>query len=147
MLHSSSDDDSHTNLPLRNTVNPKIVTTTITSVNNSLKAFSENKSNSNRGIEKDSIDDVDKNSGIVDITTEIPGVVNAVDETEYDEENLITKKEKKKRRRNKTLSSGLPTEIANDKTLLKYWYKRFSLFSLFDMGIKLDKGTNFISLF
>lgn len=53
---------------------------------------------------------------------------------------LPLKKEKKRRRKNKIMAAGLPTEIANDKTLLKYWYKRFSLFSLFDMGIKLDKG-------
>lgn len=60
------------------------------------------------------------------------------------ESNLIVgtnaKKEKKKRRKMKLLASGLPPEIATDKTLLKYWYKRFSLFSLFDQGIKLDRG-------
>lgn len=50
------------------------------------------------------------------------------------------RKEKKKRRKNKILLAGLPSEIANDKQLQKYWYKRFSLFSLYDSGIKLDKG-------
>lgn len=53
------------------------------------------------------------------------------------------KKEKKKRRKMKLLASGLPPEIATDKTLLKYWYKRFSLFSLFDKGIKLDRESWF----
>lgn len=50
-----------------------------------------------------------------------------------------SKKEKKKKRKSK-LAAILPTEIVNDKSLLKYWYKRFSLFSLFDLGIKLDRG-------
>lgn len=50
------------------------------------------------------------------------------------------RKEKKKRRKNKILLAGLPSEIANDKQLQKYWHKRFSLFSLYDAGIKLDKG-------
>ncbi|XP_062560801.1 trimethylguanosine synthase [Armigeres subalbatus] len=53
-----------------------------------------------------------------------------------------TKKEKKKKRKPKFVAS-LPAEIANDKSLLKYWYKRFSLFSLFDSGIKLDRESWF----
>lgn len=53
-----------------------------------------------------------------------------------------SKKSKKKRRQNKILA-GLPTEIANDRTLFKYWCKRFSLFSLFDQGIKLDRESWF----
>ncbi|XP_055594662.1 trimethylguanosine synthase [Uranotaenia lowii] len=52
------------------------------------------------------------------------------------------KKEKKKKRKPKFVAS-LPPEIANDKSLLKYWYKRFSLFSLFDSGIKLDRESWF----
>lgn len=54
----------------------------------------------------------------------------------------ISKKSKKKRRQNKMLA-GLPAEIANDRTLYKYWCKRFSLFSLFDLGIKLDRESWF----
>ncbi|XP_037049141.1 trimethylguanosine synthase isoform X2 [Bradysia coprophila] len=53
------------------------------------------------------------------------------------------RKEKKKRRKNKILSAGVPSEIANDKQLQKYWHKRFSLFSLYDSGIKLDKESWF----
>lgn len=53
-----------------------------------------------------------------------------------------SKKSKKKRRQNKLLA-GLPAEIANDRTLYKYWCKRFSLFSLFDAGIKLDRESWF----
>ncbi|XP_052902734.1 trimethylguanosine synthase [Anopheles moucheti] len=53
-----------------------------------------------------------------------------------------TKKEKKKKRKTKFVAS-LPADIANDRSLLKYWYKRFSLFSLFDSGIRLDRESWF----
>lgn len=49
------------------------------------------------------------------------------------------KKEKKKKRKGK-FQSSIPLEIANDRTLKKFWYKRFSLFSMFDYGIRLDRG-------
>ncbi|XP_053680017.1 trimethylguanosine synthase [Anopheles nili] len=52
------------------------------------------------------------------------------------------KKEKKKKRKTKFVAS-LPLDIANDRSLLKYWYKRFSLFSLFDSGIRLDRESWF----
>ena len=52
------------------------------------------------------------------------------------------KKSKKKRRPNK-MQSRLPPEIANDRVLSKYWLKRFSLFSLFDQGIRLDRESWF----
>lgn len=55
---------------------------------------------------------------------------------------VSNKKSKKKRRQNKMLSS-LPPEIASDRALYKYWCKRFSLFSLFDQGIKLDRESWF----
>lgn len=64
---------------------------------------------------------------------------NCVEETSSIK-SLGIKKEKKKKRKNK-FTPNLPVEIANDKTLKKYWYKRFSLFSMFDLGIKLDRGT------
>lgn len=69
--------------------------------------------------------------------------VTANETTEFEAKSLArdaNKKEKKKRRKNKILAAGLPSEIANDKQLQKYWHKRFSLFSLYDSGIKLDKG-------
>lgn len=47
---------------------------------------------------------------------------------------------KKKRKRKGKITALLPPEIANDKTLMKYWYKRFSLFQLFDQGIRMDRG-------
>lgn len=66
---------------------------------------------------------------------------NCVEEdvvTMFDQQPNV-KKEKKKKRKNK-FASSIPAEIANDKTLKKYWYKRFSLFSMFDQGIRLDRG-------
>lgn len=52
-------------------------------------------------------------------------------------------KRKRKKNKNKRRALPLPEEIANDKTLMKYWSKRFSLFSLFDEGIKLDRESWF----
>lgn len=54
------------------------------------------------------------------------------------------KKEKKKKRKSK-FQSNIPVEIANDKILKKFWYKRFSLFSMFDFGVRLDRGKNHLS--
>ncbi|KAH8399010.1 hypothetical protein KR215_000304 [Drosophila sulfurigaster] len=42
------------------------------------------------------------------------------------------KKNKRKR------ESKIPESLRNNNTMLKYWFKRFSLFSLFDRGIRLD---------
>lgn len=67
---------------------------------------------------------------------------NCIDETamiEIERQSLSSsKKEKKKKRKGKQMS--MPVEIANDKVLKKYWYKRFSLFHLFDFGVRLDRG-------
>ncbi|KAH8310491.1 hypothetical protein KR044_001685 [Drosophila immigrans] len=41
---------------------------------------------------------------------------------------------KKKRRKERQI----PESLKNNNTMLKYWFKRFSLFSLFDRGIRLD---------
>lgn len=59
-----------------------------------------------------------------------------------DAEKPKRKRSKKKRRPLKS-TAELPEEIANDKTLMKYWSKRFSLFSRFDLGIKLDRESWF----
>ena len=79
---------------------------------------------------------------------EVVNINLSIDETEPNclEENAISeekpsKKEKKKKRKGK-FQSSIPVEIANDKTLKKFWYKRFSLFSMFDNGIRLDRGEN-----
>lgn len=57
-----------------------------------------------------------------------------------DEEKQAVRRERKRKRKGK-FQTIIPVEIANDKVLRKYWYKRFSLFSLFDQGIQLDRGT------
>lgn len=53
------------------------------------------------------------------------------------------RKRTKKKQRRSDAQLELPEEIANDKTMIKYWTKRFSLFSLFDSGIKLDRESWF----
>lgn len=73
---------------------------------------------------------------------------NCVDEVVINEDadrQSLNKKEKKKKRKGK-FQMSIPVEIANDKVLKKYWYKRFSLFHLFDFGVRLDRG-KFISKF
>lgn len=64
---------------------------------------------------------------------------NAVAGDAQDRPPQQVKKEKKKKRKSK-FQSNVPIEIANDKVLKKFWYKRFSLFSMFDFGVKLDRG-------
>lgn len=88
-------------------------------------------------------------SGRVDGVTHKPiEVDNEASKCDIGVENEATvtksssKKSKKKRRQNKMLA-GMPAEIASDRTLYKYWCKRFSLFSLFDLGIKLDRESWF----
>ena len=44
---------------------------------------------------------------------------------------------RKKKRKRKII---LPIEIKENPKLRKYWHKRFSLFSKFDLGIKMDEG-------
>lgn len=87
------------------------------------------------------IANIDKSEQIALKTTvdRFVGNIDAVFETVEQATHTPIKKEKKRRRKNKIMAA-LPAEIANDKTLHKYWQKRLSLFSLFDRGIKLDRG-------
>nr|CAD7264181.1 unnamed protein product [Timema shepardi] len=50
---------------------------------------------------------------------------------------------KKKKRQAKKVFTNLPEEVAKDKTLIKYWLRRYQLFSKFDEGIKLDNESWF----
>lgn len=52
------------------------------------------------------------------------------------EEGEMNKKEKRKKKKKR---KGLPKEMLENERLLKYWYKRYRLFSRFDEGIKLDE--------
>lgn len=62
------------------------------------------------------------------------------------DEDSIKKTLKKKRRKQSKRSISLPAEINNDKTLMKYWIRRYHLFSRFDQGIKLDRGKYFLKI-
>lgn len=141
LVHSSSDDDSN------------IIMMTVAPLPRMLLSIVTTSTNDNK-LDKcptATIGNVDDKEVVNDELVE--NLADAMAEDEVDEaqgggivvdaatENRVgVKKEKKRRRKNKILAAGLPPEIANDKSLLKYWYKRFSLFSLFDMGIKLDRG-------
>lgn len=63
------------------------------------------------------------------------------------QENILVSKTQKKKKRKQNKRNNLPAEV--DSTLMKYWVKRYRLFSKFDQGIKLDRGENifFLSLF
>lgn len=58
-----------------------------------------------------------------------------------DEKGTAKKKEKRRKRKNKIALGSIPAEIAADPELVKYWAQRYRLFSRFDEGIKLDRGT------
>lgn len=50
------------------------------------------------------------------------------------------KKPKKKRKSKQGRKQPVPTEMAAEPELAKYWAQRYRLFSRYDEGIKLDKG-------
>lgn len=52
-------------------------------------------------------------------------------------------KEKKKRKALK--AAAMPDYIKEDHQLRKYWAQRYRLFSKYDLGIKLDRGSFYIS--
>lgn len=56
-------------------------------------------------------------------------------EEDRNEEVALPKKRKRKKK-----SYLIPADIRANPGLKKYWIKRFSLFSKFEQGIKLDEG-------
>ncbi|XP_043529277.1 trimethylguanosine synthase isoform X2 [Frieseomelitta varia] len=68
---------------------------------------------------------------------------NEIQNVKLSDEDSIKKTQKKKRRKQFKKNISLPVEIDNDKTLMKYWLKRYRLFSKFDQGIKLDRESWF----
>ncbi|XP_043591838.1 trimethylguanosine synthase isoform X1 [Bombus pyrosoma] len=64
---------------------------------------------------------------------------NEIQSMKLSDEDSVKKTQKKKRRKPPKRNVSLPVEIDNDKTLMKYWFKRYRLFSKFDQGIKLDR--------
>lgn len=124
LMHTSSDDDDPSGAILPRSVSSSVRSSTVIDYNQlQLKEAESQEDNEEELKQEDN-----------------PPSEEAVDEA--CEVQVPTKKEKKKKRKPKFVAS-LPPEIANDKSLLKYWYKRFSLFSLFDAGIKLDRESWF----
>lgn len=68
---------------------------------------------------------------------------NEIQSMRLSDEDSIKKTQKKKKRKQSKRNISLPIEIDNDKTLLKYWLKRYRLFSKFDQGIKMDRESWF----
>ncbi|XP_076282032.1 trimethylguanosine synthase 1 isoform X2 [Lasioglossum baleicum] len=64
---------------------------------------------------------------------------NEVQTMDLSDEDNVKKTQKKKRRKQCKRNISLPAEVANDRALMKYWLKRYRLFSKFDQGIKLDQ--------
>ncbi|KAJ6638834.1 Trimethylguanosine synthase [Pseudolycoriella hygida] len=124
LMHSSSDDESIVEKPprLSSTINSPLPTTVNEDSANALLPQVSSEISTPLSLEDTTVDEVDESKTLA---------------------RDVNRKEKKKRRKNKILLSGLPSEIANDKQLQKYWHKRFSLFSLYDSGIKLDKESWF----
>ncbi len=123
VIHSSSDED----MP------PSVIPSRINSIN-----FTQQLSNENAS------DEIVEGKIEVNLNSSIDqeNESNCVEEPlNYDDDApmINAKKERKRRRKNK-FSSNMPAEIASDKSLKKFWYKRFSLFSMYDLGIKLDRG-------
>ena len=63
---------------------------------------------------------------------------NEACENILDSELVKCTKGQKKKRKKKLIN--YPNEISSNKKLLKYWRKRYQLFSKFDEGIELDAG-------
>ncbi|XP_029380342.1 trimethylguanosine synthase [Echeneis naucrates] len=65
------------------------------------------------------------------------------DAPEHNSEFSVTDEKKPKRKRNKKSKHGrrqqVPTEMAAEPELAKYWAQRYRLFSRFDEGIRLDR--------
>lgn len=139
IIHSSSDDDSNmVSAPLPRMLQAVGATTT------AMAMTSNEKFDKIPTATTTIMDDVDNaeevHQELIDNLADAMAEEDDAAVAATDNNRIGVKKEKKRRRKNKILAAGLPPEIANDKSLLKYWYKRFSLFSLFDMGIKLDRG-------
>lgn len=79
---------------------------------------------------------------IDDIVDPLPMEADADDQLDTSKTKSFNRKSKKKRRPNRH-TDAMPSEIRSDKALYKYWSKRFSLFSLFDHGIQLDRESWF----
>ena len=64
------------------------------------------------------------------------------EENNADQEEFIKSEEVPQKRRKRKKRIAYPAEIRANPKIKKYWLRRFSLFSRFDEGIKLDEGRN-----
>lgn len=60
---------------------------------------------------------------------------------EVDNSDRGSKKKRLKLRRRRKVGAEMPVEIGKDPELRKYWGQRYRLFSKFDEGVKLDRGS------
>ncbi|XP_063707011.1 trimethylguanosine synthase [Culicoides brevitarsis] len=125
LIHSSSDDDSHKAIPPQSTRLPTL-----------FQQQQQQQQNQGNSELSSSLDVQDLNASLE--TEECADLPH-----EQTPDDASTGKREKKKKRKTKFATILPPEIINDKSLLKYWYKRFSLFSKFDQGIKLDKESWF----
>ncbi|XP_025069966.1 trimethylguanosine synthase isoform X1 [Alligator sinensis] len=79
------------------------------------------------------------NSGRQIIALDIPDYLRVETEELNQAPTETNTKKKKNKRKNRIAPLSLPTEIAADPDLAKYWAQRYRLFSRFDDGIKLDR--------
>uniref|UniRef100_A0A336M890 Trimethylguanosine synthase n=1 Tax=Culicoides sonorensis TaxID=179676 RepID=A0A336M890_CULSO len=133
LIHTSSDDDSHKAIPPQTTRLPSSV---LLQGGNNITKFSDPSS---------SLELQDLNASLEIEEYDSIGIDVTEDKLlqEQSEIAVVANKREKKKKRKTKFATILPPEIINDKSLLKYWYKRFSLFSKFDQGIKLDKESWF----
>lgn len=52
----------------------------------------------------------------------------------------VTEEAKQNRKKKRKRKLNVPVEIKENPRLRKFWQRRFSLFSKFDLGVKLDEG-------
>ncbi|XP_046472415.1 trimethylguanosine synthase isoform X1 [Neodiprion pinetum] len=64
-------------------------------------------------------------------------------EEKFTDDDIAKRIQKKKKRKQNKRNICLPPEVAGDRTLMKYWVKRYRLFTKFDQGIKLDSESWF----
>ncbi|KAF7994062.1 hypothetical protein HCN44_011331 [Aphidius gifuensis] len=78
----------------------------------------------------------------IDIDMNTQDIDKQKDDKSFDDDS-VKKSQKKRRKKQSKRKICLPVEVANDKKLMKYWVKRYRLFSKFDEGIKLDRESWF----
>ncbi|XP_057329514.1 trimethylguanosine synthase [Microplitis mediator] len=71
------------------------------------------------------------------------GQTDVINYKPTNDDDSVRKSLKKRRRKQVKRNISLPIEVDNDRELMKYWVKRYRLFSKFDQGIKLDRESWF----